>query len=114
MNNNGLEALCRAGNYWVVNWNLVQYTENYEAAILLAYLASMQSLYGNENGVFYRTVADTKRDTLLDARRQRRAINTLKNMGLIEFQILGLPKKRYFKVNAEKVAEVLFRLSCYD
>ena len=106
-----IHALTEAGCYWMVNWRMVQELGGTDEALLLGYLCSMQKLYGNAKGVFYRTIPDMKRDTLLDVRRQRSALKNLAELGLIQMCVMGMPKKRYFWVNAECVEKYLHNLS---
>ena len=106
-----IHTLVEAGCYWIVNWRMVQELGGTDEALLLGYLCSMQKLYGNAKGVFYRTIPDMKRETLLDVRRQRTALRKLAELGLIEMRVTGMPKKRYFWVNAERVNEYLHHLS---
>lgn len=106
-----LHALSDAGCYWMVNWKMVQELGGMDEAILLGYLCSMQARFGDDNGVFYRTIPDMKRDTLLDVRRQRKALKALSYLGLIEMYVMGMPKKRYFRVCAERVKEFLHEIS---
>lgn len=102
-----LNVLSGEGSYWAVNWKMVQYFNGFDEAIMLAYLCSMQKQFGNENGIFYRTIPSAKRDTTLDCRRQRKAINNLVELGLIETSNFGMPQKRHFRVRADRVAEFL-------
>lgn len=94
-----LNALASAGNYWIVNWKMVRYFGGIDEAILIGYLCSMQKLYGNEQGIFYRTIPCVAADTTFEVRRQRKAINSLVKEGILETCNMGLPKKRYFRVN---------------
>lgn len=106
-----LHFLAEAGCYWMVNWRMVQALGGTDEALLLGYLSSMQKQYGDDNGVFYRTIPDMKKDTLLDVRRQRKALNTLAELGLIQMHVMGMPKKRYFRVCEEQLQEYLHELT---
>lgn len=107
-----LHTLVAAGCYWTVNWRMVKAFGRIDEALVLAYLCSMQRIFGNQHGVFYRTVESMKNDTFLDVRRQRKAIKNLAELRLIETRVFGLPKKRYFRVLEWNVAEYLKELEC--
>lgn len=94
-----LKTLVDAGDYWVVNWRIVKYFGGVDEAILIGYFCSMQKLYGNDVDAFYRTIPCVAADTTFEARRQRKAIKNLKDIGVLETANAGLPRKRYFRVN---------------
>ncbi len=53
----------------------------------------------DEDGGFYNTVEDLEYSTGLSKKEQLRTIANLKNLGLIDVKVKGLPAKRYFYVN---------------
>lgn len=111
LKNRALEELSAQGHYWMVNWKIVQQLKGFDEAVLLGYLCSMQQLFGNEKGVFYRTIPCVQKDTTLCARRQRKAIENLKELGLIQTDNIGIPRKRYFFVDAEAVKTYINNIS---
>lgn len=60
----------------------------------------------DENGYFYCTVEDLEDTTTLGERRQRKAINNLVKIGLVEQVTKGLPRKRFFKINENAVLAI--------
>ncbi len=58
---------------------------------------------------FYSTAEDLEESTALTARQQRRCIDTLAKLGLIQCRVQGMPAKRYFCINdnAELLAGIL-------
>lgn len=104
-----LKMIVAHGNYWVVNWEIVQHFGRFDDAIILAYLCSQQKYHSVYNydylekheGMFYCTAQTMREQTTIEPRRQRDAINNLIDMGLIEMKYKGIPKKRHFKVNME-------------
>ena len=60
----------------------------------------------DEDGYFYCTVEDLEETTTLGERRQRRAINSLVKIGLIEQVTKGLPCKRFFRINENAVLKI--------
>ena len=109
-NDEGLNVLAEYGSYWMVNWKLVQYFNGFDEAITLAYLCSMQNRFAGSDGSFYRTIPSMKGDTTLDGRRQRKAINNLLALGLIESKSFGMPKTRHFCIRPDNMREFLRRL----
>ena len=51
-----------------------------------------------EDGFFFITVKDLEEGTALSDYQQRRALNSLKEKGLIEMEVRGIPAKRYFRI----------------
>lgn len=60
----------------------------------------------DEGGYFYCTVEDLEEATTFGERRQRRAINSLVKIGLIEQVTKGLPRKRFFRIDENAVLEI--------
>lgn len=107
-----LELLREAGNYWMVNYDIVQYFQSYEEAIILGYLCSMQSYWTKHNQLrdgkwFFCTREDMRKYTLIEPRKQRKAIENLVSHKLIETENKGQPQKRYFHVNEQRIQELL-------
>ncbi len=124
-----LKLLSSAGDYWIVNWRLVQFindpanglkekvkgSEGLEESIILGYLASKQRYWADRgklthDGFFYNTVKSMQDDTTIYPRTQRKAIRNLEKMGLLEMKPIrekGVETKRYFKINAKQLARCL-------
>jgi hypothetical protein len=81
-----------------------------DEAILLGELASEYRYWVKEDkltdGFFFSTVENVKENTTLSDKRQRAAITTLKEAGIIEVKLMGLPAKRYIKLNAEQLLSI--------
>lgn len=60
----------------------------------------------DENGYFFCTVEDLEENTSLNDHKQRKAINSLVKIGLIEQVTKGLPRKRFFKINENAVLKI--------
>ena len=61
-----------------------------------------------ENGWFFSTIENVEYNTTLTAYQQREAIKNLVKMGLIECEKRGLPARRWFKINVEKLRSKFF------
>ena len=101
--------LISTSNFITVNKDLIKVL-GLEEAILLGELASEYDFWNNKNeiedGYFYSTIENIEEKTTLTAYKQRKCLETLKNKGIIDIQIRGIPAKRYIKINEEKVIEI--------
>lgn len=105
----GILQLISTSNFITVNKDLIKEL-GLEEAILLGELASEYDYWNNKNeiedGYFYSTIENIEEKTTLTAYKQRRCLENLKNKGIIDIQIRGIPAKRYIKINEEKVIEI--------
>jgi len=96
-----IDALRSDGSI-IVNKALAR-TLGIETAIMYSELLSKYNYFltrgmlGNEEW-FFNTIENMEEDTCISAYSQRKAIKKLKEMGLIEYSIRGIPAKRYFKI----------------
>ena len=97
-------------NFITLNKDLIK-AIGLEEAILLGELASEYDYWKKqellENGYFYSTIENIEEHTTLSEYKQRKALNSLKDQGLIDIKIKGLPAKRFIKINEEQVLEKL-------
>ena len=111
-NRDALDVLQEAGHYWIVNWQMVQICNGLDEAIILGYLCSMQRYWADHNQLkggkwFFCTKDDMRKYTTLEARRQKKAVDNLVSLGLIETVNKGTPPTRHFHVNAGMVRKLL-------
>ena len=70
-----------------------------------------QMLYWTDKGRdpewIYKTIQEAEEETTLTRKAQDRAIKKLKALGLLETKLKGVPPKRYFKINNEKLLELI-------
>lgn len=103
----GLEAL-DFKNYVAVNYTLIR-KYGLHAAVLIGELASEARYYKREgkldDGWFFSTVENIEEHTGLNAYYQRETLKTLQDTGIVEIKYSGLPRKRYFRVDAMRVIE---------
>lgn len=106
-----LISMLSARNYIIANKEMAKLF-GIEEAVLLGELCS-ELKYWAENGnttaggYFFSTVENVKENTTLSDRRQRSAIKTLKDAGILDVKLSGLPAKRYIKINEEQLAALL-------
>lgn len=88
------------------NPDLARITKSVEAGLLLS-----QLLYWHKKGRnpewFYKTIAEIKEEVYLTRSQQDTAIKKCRNLGLIEIKLMGIPRKRYFKVKIERIVDLL-------
>ena len=80
-------------------------------AILLGYLCSAYNFYSSngqlDNGMFFCTREKIKYNTGLTETEQRTATKKLKELGIIETELKGMPSKTYYKINESNISSVL-------
>ena len=80
-------------------------------AILLGYLCSEYNFYLTkgqlDNEMFFCTREKIKYNTGLTETEQRTAIKKLKELGIIETELKGMPSKTYYKINENNIFSVL-------
>ena len=76
-------------------------------AILLGYLCSEYNFYSNngqlDKGMFFCTREKIKYNTGLTETEQRTATKKLKELGIIETELKGMPSKTYYKINETNI-----------
>lgn len=83
-----------------------------DAAVMIAELATCYNYWESqggltEDGMFYETVERMEENTTLTKYQQLKAIAVLEDAGVIRTERRGLPAKRYFAINEEKLLEVV-------
>lgn len=72
---------------------------------------------GRNPDCIYKTVAEVKKETCLTRRQQETAIRKWKELGVLKVKLFGIPPKRHFKINFEKLYELAgfaFESGCSD
>ena len=97
-------------NFITVNKILIKKFGLYEA-VLLGEFASEYTYWEERNDLedsyFFSTVENVENNTGINAYHQREAIKRLKEFGILETKKIGLPAKRYIRLNLEKIIEIL-------
>lgn len=94
--------LIRADGSIVINKNLC-HAIGREETIVYSELLSRYNYFNireelDEEGFFYNTVDDFELATTLNGKEQKKAIDKLTKLGLIQTKLKGVPAKRYFKI----------------
>ena len=77
-------------------------------AVMYAALVSKSLYYSSRgqdrDGWFYCTINDMHESSSLGARSQKKAADTLCELGLIDLKIMGIPARRFFRINTDTSA----------
>ena len=97
-------------NFITLNKNLIK-AIGLEETIILGELASEYDYWSSqkalEDGYFYSTIENIEKHTTLSVHKQRKALNNLKEKGIIDIKVKGIPAKRYIKIIEKQVYELL-------
>lgn len=97
-------------NYIIVNKDLIKKIGLNEA-IMIGELASEYKSWKYKgklnNDYFYSTIENIQNNTTFNDYQQRKILDNLKILNLVNIQIKGIPAKRYIKINQETVANLL-------
>ena len=111
----GLVSLIASNNYIVVNKQLAR-VFGLEEAVILGELASEMEYWQQrgelDDGYFYSTIENVKDNTTLSGKRQRTALTALKDAGVIDVKLAGLPAKRYIRIKEKQLAQILLDSTC--
>ncbi len=108
-----LSSLLSSSKYIIVNKDLIK-TLGLHEAIILGELCSEYTYWESVNQLeqkeyFYSTRNNIEKNTGINAHYQRIAIKNLEEVGIIISKRMGIPCKKYYKINEEKVIEYLKR-----
>jgi hypothetical protein len=105
--------LLSSGKFLLINKNLARKI-GVDATLLLAELLNKNGHWKNEGktvefdgipGYFYATIESIEEETTLTRKAQDSALRRLKDAGFVTHILKGLPAKRYFLINEEKIYE---------
>jgi hypothetical protein len=105
-----LTNLLSNNGYIIVNKALIKKL-GLECAILIGELCSEYSYWEKqrklENGFFYSTRENISNNTGLSSYHQRNAINKLVKKGIVLEKYEGIPLKRWYSLNLDRLYEIL-------
>lgn len=96
--------LLATDNYTIYNKTIAKKL-GVECAILLGTLCSLSNSFKTEE--FYRNEEELVEDTCLSIYAIRKCKQELNKLGILEIVKKGLPAKHYFKINEEKILELI-------
>lgn len=106
-----LASLLSSSKYIIVNKDLIKMLGLNEAVILgelcseYTYWESTNQL--DDNGYFYSTRENIESNTGINAHFQRIAMKNLEDKGILLSKKMGIPCKKYYKINEDAVIKVL-------
>lgn len=106
MRDNSIKKLLMSESYFVLNKNLVK-SLGIETAFFLTTLIEADDNLADDFGWFYQTVPQIEAITGLTKYKQISCIDTLVSLGIILQENRGIPRKRYFKINYDKIINFL-------
>ena len=106
--NINIVSLLASDNFIVINRELLK-RYGLNATLMLCELASEYNYYNKEgeledDGLFFSTIENISDKTGLSRYQQAEALKTLDEMGIVKTIVKGIPAKRYFKLDIEKLA----------
>ena len=110
-----MKHLLSSSAFLIVNKQLAKQV-GLKGAVLLADLISKEEYFianGMTDGWFFNTAKNIEEDTCLTSHQQRKAIKRLKDLGIIETKVVGIPAKQHFKIIENKLLSY-FNTSCEE
>lgn len=106
-----LAGLLSSSNYIIVNKDLIKVLGLHEA-IIIGELCSEYNYWESINKLekdnfFYSTRNNIEKNTGINAHYQKIAFKNLENKGILISKKMGIPCKKYYKINEEKLIEYL-------
>lgn len=100
-----------AGDNYIIANKTIAHQYGLEESIMLGELASEYKYWKRrgelKDGFFYSTIENVKENTTLSDKRQRSALTTLKRAGIVTVKLMGIPAKRYIKIEVEQLLHLL-------
>lgn len=109
MENRTLKQLLMSSSYFVLNKQIVKLF-GIETAFLLTTLIEASDGLANDEGWFYKTAPSLEEETGLSNHKQSKIIEELTKLGILEQENKGMPMKRYFRINFQKIEELVFKI----
>ena len=101
-----MKNLLSSTAFLVVNKELANKIGLNEVVLLADLISKEQYFIENkqiQDGFFFNTAKNIQADTTLTSHQQRKAIKSLKSLGIIETKLVGIPAKLHFKIMTNKL-----------
>ena len=109
MKDRTLKQLLMSSSYFILNKQIVK-AIGIESGFLLTTLIEASDGLANEDGWFYKTSPSLEEETGLSNHKQSKIIEELTKLGILEQENKGMPMKRYFRINFNKIEELVFKI----
>ena len=118
MNKKEYKNILSQSSWWVIN-KAVTKSIGIDASLILSDLMSKHEYFLNrgmidEQGFFFNTRDNIENDTTIPIYRQNKAIEILKQYGLVEITNKGIPPKTRFKLNFKNIDKLIDSLHFTD
>ena len=81
------------------------------AGLFLSQLLFWWGKGSRREGMIFKTIKEMQSETHLSRSRQSRAIAIWKKLGVVEVEYHDVPRRRYFRINEDRLIELLERIS---
>ncbi|MDO5788152.1 MAG: hypothetical protein Q4P79_01715 [Fusobacterium sp.] len=102
MERNSIKNLLMSSNYYALNKTLVK-NLGIETAFFLTTLVEADETLADDDGWFYQTSKTLEEITGLSNHKQTKCIEQLISLDILVQENKGIPMKRYFKLNYDKI-----------
>lgn len=103
-----IKELLISKGFWVLNKEVVKKI-GIEPALILSVFSEADDMLADDEGWFYQTAPTIQELTGMTNHKQTKAIEKLIELEILIQENRGLPCKRYFKINYEKVENLVFK-----
>ena len=100
------KELILSNNFWALNKTVVR-ALGIEASLILTVLTEAESMMSDEDGWFFQTIETIEEITTIKRHRQDISIKLLAELEILEHKNKGVPMKRYFRINYDKLANYI-------
>lgn len=102
-----VNEIMASNGYIVLNKKVVRIF-GLEAAAILGELTAKSKYFKErgeltDDGYFYSTIEALEENTSIKVKKQRQILSELKEQGIVDVMLRGLPAKRFIKLNYEKL-----------
>jgi hypothetical protein len=87
-------------------------TGSVNAALFLSQAYYWANRTSDPDGWFYKTQEEWTTETYLSRREQEQARKTLRQLGIVEEKLVGVPARLYYKINHQRTLELLEKSDC--
>lgn len=101
-----IKSILGLNSFFMVNKTLVNKL-SFESALFIAILADANDVFEEEWIYQTQPTVESLSGGFLTRRKQEAAIKELISHGLIEHKNMGIPRKRYFKLNEDAILDLL-------
>ena len=102
MERNSIKQLLMSNGFYVLNKKIVKIF-GIESAFMLTTLVESSDSLADDDGWFYKTAPALEEETGLSGHKQSKILDVFLLLGILEQENKGMPMKRYFKINYQKI-----------